>query len=172
MYFKKQKNSFYRFLLFPLTLTLILFLSSLTAYGASSETDIPVRVGVLAKRGTDFCRSKWNPTIDYLSEHIEGYSFSLLPLTFKQIESAVDKQEIDFLLTNPGYYVAMEVRKHVERIATLINKGPDGRPIIMFGGVVVSLTTRNDINEFKDLVGKRFVGRSRYRDRQKPVSYW
>ena len=116
MHFEKQKNSPYRSLLFSSTLILILLLSSLTAYGSSTKTDIPVRIGVLAKRGADFCRNKWTPTIDYLSEHIEGYSFSLLPLTFKQIEPAVDKQEVDFLLANPGYYVAMEVRKHVERI--------------------------------------------------------
>ncbi len=99
----KQKNSPYNSLLFPLTLILILFLSSLTAYGASTETDIPVRIGVLAKRGADYCRSKWTPTIDYLSANIEGYSFSLQPLTFKQIEPAVEKQEIDFLHSTDHY---------------------------------------------------------------------
>jgi len=157
MHSEKQKNSPYRSLLFSLTLILILLLSSLTAYGSSTKTDIPVRIGVLAKRGADFCRNKWTPTIDYLSEHIEGYSFSLLPLTFKQIEPAVEKQEVDFLFANPSYYVVMEVREHVERIATLINKDSDDRPVLEFGGVVVSLTERNDINKFKDLVGKRFV---------------
>ena len=68
-----------------------------------------VKIGVLAKRGTDFCQQKWSPTANYLSDQIDGYDFAIVPLKFEQVVLAIKKQEVDFILANPALYVDLEV---------------------------------------------------------------
>ena len=67
--------------------------------------DKQVKIGVLAKRGAEHCLQKWSATAEYLSQNISGYSFSIVPLNFDQVIPATEKSEIDFVLTNPAYYV-------------------------------------------------------------------
>ncbi|GAG17554.1 unnamed protein product, partial [marine sediment metagenome] len=45
-----------------------------------SERRIPVKIGVLAKRGPERCLEKWGPTSEYLSAEIRGRSFTIVPL--------------------------------------------------------------------------------------------
>jgi len=50
----------------------------------------------------------------------------------------------------------MEVRYRVSRIVTL-NKVAEGKLLNKFGGVVFTLKGRNDINQFNDLIDKKFL---------------
>ena len=55
----------------------------LCASPVSAEKDpVPVRIGVLAKRGLERCIAKWGATADYLTKEIPGYTFSIVPLDF------------------------------------------------------------------------------------------
>ncbi len=116
-----------------------------------------VKIGVLAKRGTDFCQQKWSPTANYLSDQIDGYDFAIVPLKFEQVVLAIKKQEVDFILANPALYVDLEVKEKVERVVTLVNKDAEGQPQDEFAGAIVTRAARNDIKGLPDLVGKRFI---------------
>jgi len=130
----------------------LLFIFSYNTY-AASET---IRIGVLSHRGYDKTLKVWSPLANYLSEKLSVYNFEIIPLDFSVIELTVASEGVDFLIVNPGIYVNMEVRYRVSRIVTL-NKVAEGKLLNKFGGVVFTLKGRNDINQFNDLIDKKFL---------------
>ncbi len=125
---------------------------SLSDSGQSTD----VRIGVLAKRGTAICLKRWGPTAEYLTEAVPGHRFSIVPLAFSEINPAVAKGEVDFILANPSIYVELEIRHGIRRIATMVNRVGD-KETIQFGGVVFRRKDREGIHTLNDLRGKRFA---------------
>ena len=126
---------------------LLLLLINLPGLAATS-----VKIGVLSHRGDANTLKQWSPTADYLTESIEDYQFVIVPLNFEQMDEAVAQGKVDFLLTNPGIYVSMEIRHRISRIATM-NNLVDGHKTNQFGGVIFTLSSRNDINDLRDIRG-------------------
>jgi two-component system sensor histidine kinase TtrS len=112
-------------------------------------------VGVLAHRGVDTAIRMWTPTVDYLSEQISDYEFRLVPLDLQETRSALERGELDFILTNPGHYVELEAGYDITRIATLKNVR-QGRAFKEFGAVIFTRAGRADIHALADLRGKIF----------------
>jgi hypothetical protein len=52
----------------------------LCAVNLAQAGDQTARIGVLAKRGTEKCMQQWSATAEYLSDAIEGYAFTIVPL--------------------------------------------------------------------------------------------
>jgi two-component system sensor histidine kinase TtrS len=98
----------------------------------------------------------WGPTAAYLSEAVPDHSFSIIPLDFQEIGSAVERRKVDFVLANTSIYVQLEAQYGVSRIATLMNKSPRGT-FKVFGGVIFCRADRADIKELRDLKGKSFA---------------
>lgn len=135
-----------------------LILSILTAASlcAHAQPDI-IRIGVLAKRGTERCLEKWGPTADYLTEHIPEHRFEIVPLNFQEIFIAAENESVNFILTNPSIYVELDVRFKAMRIATLNNLGPLGNPCSVFGGVILFRKDRIAEPTWNDLRKKRIA---------------
>ena len=152
-------NKMQTFILKCLLLLLVVTISPLSPIATSAvhAEDKQMKIGILAKRGAEHCLQKWSATAEYLSQNISGYSFSIVPLNFDKIIPATEKGEIDFALTNPAYYVSMEINQKVDRLATLINRDIYDKPMSTFGGVVFTQVNRQDIISLRDLVGKKFV---------------
>ncbi len=115
-----------------------------------------VKVGVMVIRGVEKTRQKWQSTIDYLSQNIPGYNFQLVPLYFDNIEKPIANKQVNFVLLNPGMYVELEWLYGARRIATLQNLHL-GQPYTQFGAVIFRHADRTDIQELKDLKGKKFM---------------
>lgn len=127
----------------------------------TADTEAPssvrtIHIGILAKQGADICLQRWNPTAEYLDQKLPDYDFAIRPLTFDEIQSAVELEEIDFILANPAYYVSIADRYNVQRIATLQNY-VNGKPSIEFGSVIFTRSDNEDIKTIDDLRGKRFM---------------
>ncbi|MEM6613935.1 MAG: PhnD/SsuA/transferrin family substrate-binding protein, partial [Cyanobacteria bacterium P01_C01_bin.72] len=122
---------------------------------ANSETKM-VKVGVMAIRGVEKARQQWQPTIDYLSQNIPNHNFKLEPLKFTDLEESIVTEQVDFVLLNPGMYVELEWVYGVRRIATLQNLRL-GKPYTQFGAVILRHQDRRDLQELKDLKGKKFM---------------
>ncbi len=137
-----------------LTWSLVLLCSG-GAFGAAEETK-PVRIGVLAKRGTQRCLEKWGPTADYLTEQIPGYRFAVTPLGHNQVYAAVERGEADFILANPSFYVTLERLYGARRIVTLKNLDL-AKAHTAYAGVIFRRSGRTDLRELRDLKGKRFM---------------
>ncbi|MFO8083748.1 MAG: PhnD/SsuA/transferrin family substrate-binding protein, partial [Desulfobacterales bacterium] len=115
-----------------------------------------IKIGALAKRGVEQCLLQWNPTAEYLSGKIEGFSFEIVPLGYDEINEAVAKGEVDFVLANPAFYVAMERWHDANRIATLKNRC-ENLECIQYGGVIFRRKDRDGIRTLEDLRGKRVM---------------
>lgn len=112
-------------------------------------------IGVLAYNGKQQALNRWQPTADFLSKKITDSKFRIVPLSLDEGINAINKQEIDFILTNPGHYVRLEVNFGVTRIATFLNRYQD-QTLKYFS---VAIFTRQDtgIKNLKDLKGRTFA---------------
>jgi signal transduction histidine kinase len=115
------------------------------------------KIGVLTQHGPGKCLAKWGPTAEYLSEKIEGWSFTIEPLTSEQVHHAVENRDIDFVLATSSLYVELEVFHNAGRIATLRNTYPKGTHTY-FGGVLFCKSDRDDIRILNDIKGKSLIG--------------
>jgi len=115
-----------------------------------------IRIGVLSHRGDQFTLNAWNPTATYLANQLPDYDFEIVPLDFDEVDKAVSKNEVDFILVNPGIYVNLEYRHRVSRLATMHNlRGDDTYKV--FGGVIFTRNDRKDIMRLENLRGKSFM---------------
>ncbi len=120
---------------------------------AATDETATVKIGVLARRGSEACLQEWSATAQYLSEGIPGTSFTILPLSFQEIATAVNDARVDFIIANPYVYVELQNLYGVSRMATLKRLTPHG-DTPLFGGIIFCLTDRRNINSLKDLKGR------------------
>ncbi len=66
-----------------------------------------IKIGVLAKRGSEHCLSKWSPTAEYLTRSLPGKTFEIVPIDFGSIAKKVKESSIDFILANSSFYVEL-----------------------------------------------------------------
>ncbi|QKT02836.1 diguanylate cyclase [Ectothiorhodospiraceae bacterium 2226] len=115
-----------------------------------------VRIGVLAHRGSEAALYAWRPTAAYLTRTIPGREFIVVPLTNSTIGPAVAQGHVDFVITNPGSYAALEAHHGVTRLLTLRNLR-QGQSYTRFGAVIFTRADRTDIASLADLRGKSFM---------------
>ncbi|WP_127478221.1 PAS domain S-box protein [Sulfurivermis fontis] len=133
----------------------LLFMSCLLATLAQAAP-LEVKIGVLAWRGPEQTLRMWEPTATYLTQHVAGYRFVIVPLAFDRLLPAVASGDVDFVLANSSYYPEMELRYGASRIVTLRNRDA-GHAYTHFGGVIFTRAERADLREVTDLKGKSFM---------------
>jgi len=108
-------------------------------------------IGVLAFEGKEQALARWKPTADYLTQSILHHRFKIVPMTHQEIEYALVKKQINFIVTNPGHYVQLETVFSASRIATFVSH-QNGAALKKFSSVVF---TRSDSDKKKlsDLKG-------------------
>ena len=117
-----------------------------------------INIGVLALRGKNNTHQKWDATAKLLSQKIDGYHFNIVPLGFSEIDGALARRSVDFLLANSSIYVNMEQKHQIGRIATLKRKTPNSDdPVSIFGGVIFTKKDTKNITCVHDLKGKTFA---------------
>jgi two-component system sensor histidine kinase TtrS len=131
-------------------LALIVVLLGWPAPPAVAAANTEVTVGVLAFRGDENARQRWEQTTDYLTAALPGYEFRLVPLDLHKMHEGLENGKLDFILTNPGNYVELEAKYGITRIATLKNVR-QGQAYKEFGAVIFTRADRNDIRELRDL---------------------
>ncbi len=117
-----------------------------------------IKIGVLNNQATSKAAviRLWEPTADYLAMKLPGYDFEVVPLGFYEIEQAVGKGKVDFILTNPGIFVNLAARDWVSPLATINNVIGD-ESYSVFGGVIFTRSENDSIQALDDLKGKRVI---------------
>ncbi|MCC2113284.1 MAG: PhnD/SsuA/transferrin family substrate-binding protein [Hyphomicrobiales bacterium] len=115
-------------------------------------------IGVLAHRGDAAARDRWQKTVDRLNADIEGWEFSMLPLSLAGVDEALVNGTIDFLLTNPGHFGMIADTYRLTPIASL-RTDRAGAPTTgnRYGAVILVRADRTDIRSLIDLRGKTFA---------------
>jgi len=146
---------FYQFIFIFLS-TSLSFQTGVVAEPKQPFVDEQVVIGVLAYRGTKRTLNRWMPTADYLNSNVPGYQFVIKPLDHKSMREAVERNQLDFILTNPGHYVDLEATYGITRLATLNNLRV-GRGVKQFGAVIFTRTQNKNLQSINDMKGKSMM---------------
>ena len=115
-----------------------------------------VKIGILAFRSKAETIKEWTPTINYLHTIESKDTFTMIPLTYPEINNAVKNNKLDFVITNSGHYVYLESMYNISRIATMM-RYKNGHWIDRFGGVIFTRADRDDIKTADDLKNKKIA---------------
>ncbi len=119
---------------------------------------INVKIGVLSKRGNENTYKRWNTLTQYLNDSLEQYHFEITPLDFTELEIAIAKEKVDFVITNPTYYAYLEDQYRILRVATLLNSYASLKHNLKrFGGVIITQKNNDNIHTLKDLESRSFA---------------
>ncbi|MEJ2425207.1 MAG: PhnD/SsuA/transferrin family substrate-binding protein [Candidatus Thiodiazotropha sp.] len=132
----------------------ILLCSALMLSASANAGDY--KIGILAKNGATKAMSTWGGLGKYLTEHVPGDSFTIVPLDFTEVMPAIEESKVDYFLVNSSMFVTAKVKYGCEAIATMINSR-QGKPLQSFGGVIFTYVDRDDINSIADIKGKKFM---------------
>jgi len=134
----------------------VYFILLFITFSNLSATTIHYKIGVLSLSKKEQTLKKWEQTAKHLSNKIPNSIFTIIPMTYNEINFAMINSKIDFLLTNPAHYIIHEKEVHLFRLATVIYS-KNGHDISSFGGVIVTLKENNKINTIKDLKNKKIA---------------
>ncbi|MCL2636667.1 MAG: PhnD/SsuA/transferrin family substrate-binding protein, partial [Betaproteobacteria bacterium] len=123
----------------------------------AADDKAPLRIGVLSFRERSATDRQWGPLARYLGEQIPGQRFELRSLFLDEITRAVERDELDFVLTHPEHYVHLRaLHGGLAPIATLATSA-NHRALSYLGGVIIRRSDRNDIATLADLRGARIA---------------
>ncbi|MBU3695491.1 MAG: sensor histidine kinase [Rhodocyclaceae bacterium] len=120
---------------------------------ASKVSGSEVAIGVFAYQGERAAASDWLPVIRYLNHALPDHHFRLDQYDAAGLRQAIGENRVDLVITNPGYYVTMEVEFGISRIATLDTE--DSHPARALGSVVLARADQPRLQYLSDLAGKR-----------------
>lgn len=115
-----------------------------------------VRIGILAFRGNEEAERTWGPTIAQLQRAMPDHQFELIPGSAPFLTAAVANHRLDFLITNPGHYLELEINYSAEAIAT--EQRMDGTPTSeSVAATIIVPAESSDIYQLTDFKGKRLA---------------
>ncbi len=138
--------------------TLIFFSPYSFAAHENDDQKAVIRIAVLAYKGKAAAVESWQAHINFLNERLPKYEFQLVPLSYTndELNNAVRNHDVDFVITNPGNYIELELEGHIAHMATRRMRGPAGI-LSNFGGTAITQPNRDDITRYDDLDGKTIL---------------
>jgi two-component system sensor histidine kinase TtrS len=134
----------------------LLGLQFVLAPPAAGEDEPLVRIGVLAYRGPDETGTSWSDLPARLAKAIPDHRFEIQELSGTKIAEAVERNELEFVLTNSTQYVSLAADFGIRRIATVIL--PENLTQQQaIGSAILTLANRDDIKQLADLRRKRIA---------------
>lgn len=112
--------------------------------------DPVIHLGVLDWRDEAKTTSNWQPTLAAFKHYLPNKQLQLHQLSLKGIEQALAEQRLDYLITNPGHYVALSQIYPLAPLATLNNPFFD-KPQQAIGSVVLVLAENKHLRSWQDL---------------------
>lgn len=119
--------------------------------GTASAADL--RIGVLAWLDASEAEIQWAPFVAALQAQLPQHRLIARHMDLGQMSEAIGRGELDFVVTNPGHYVALEARHGITRIATQVSVS-ERNPAHVVGSAVVVLAGRQELQTLQDLKGR------------------
>lgn len=137
---------FPKFSLTRLAYFLVLLLAAYSPAAPAAE----IRIGVLAWMGSEEAEVQWSPLLESLAQRLPAHHFSLRRLDLAGLAGALKRDEVDFVVTNPGHYVTLEAGYGITRIATQV-AAAEKDPAHVVGSAVIVRAERVELRELQDL---------------------
>ena len=142
---KVLKKHPYKQLSTYIAITICMFLLSPGAIAKS------ISIAVLAPYGEAYTYKAWQPTIDYLQQHIPEHQFKLLaiePSNVDRLKKMVADQQIDFSIVQPITFAELHLENKATAILSMVGASKSSK----FGSVVFSRHDSNitSINHIKN----------------------
>ena len=112
-----------------------------------------VRIGVLAFRPKPQTLEQWRPLCELLSHELPQYDFVVEALTYPELNEAVSKSQLDFVLTNSGNYILLKKRFGLSSPLSTIAVNEQGIKVTQFAGVIFTRSS-GKIDTLKQVKGK------------------
>lgn len=110
-------------------------------------------VGVLAMRGEVSTRTHWQPLETLLNQQIPGEQFHIQPLDLQQMQEAVNRGTVQFVVTNPAQFVQLNSHAALRWLASL-RSTRGGKATSNVIGSAVLVRRDSGIGNAHDLIGK------------------
>lgn len=135
-----------------LVLRLLLLCLLGIVFTAAAEKNLTI--GVLAFRGKPQTLQKWQPLTEYLNRVLPEYHFDLQVYSYEELEAAVERRQVDFVLTHAAHYVQVSAMSSLSSpLATVIEREKN-QPMPVYAGAIITRADRQDIKQLADLKGK------------------
>ena len=141
-------------LFFPWLLGAAELPNEITEDNTTFESRPVVRIGVLAFRPKPQTLEQWRPLGVLLSQAIPQYDFVVEALTYPEFNEAVEKVQLDFVLTNSGNYILLKKRFGLTSPLATLGINEHGKKATHFGGVIFTAAKTQTINTLHDIKGK------------------
>ncbi len=106
--------------------------------------------GVYVNRSNAEAVARWSPLATQLEAAL-GTPVRLLPLTQGEMETAVRRNQVDVLLTNPAHYVRLRQSYPMTGVLATLVEEEGGVLTSAFGGVIFTRTDQTAFNTLRDL---------------------
>ncbi|WMY76077.1 tetrathionate respiration histidine kinase TtrS [Buttiauxella selenatireducens] len=110
-------------------------------------------IGILAMRGEVLTRSHWQPLERLLNQQIPGEQFHIQALDLHQMQEAVNRKTVQFVVTNPAQFVQLNSHSPLRWLASL-RSGRGGQAASNVIGSVILTRRDSGIENVHDLIGK------------------
>ena len=124
---------------------------------STTQSEKTARIGVLAFRGLKAMRIHWQPLADYLSAYVPNWQFELVPMNLVSAPQKIERNRLNFVITNPGHYVDLTERFGLSALSTRERlSNTDNHHLSEFGAVIF---VRKDsmIRSLEELRSKRIA---------------
>jgi PAS domain S-box-containing protein len=134
-----------------MVLLMALWLGPLTALAELR----PLTLGVFAYRDAITTQARWQPLVEHLSRVLGDRRVELRALDLEEIEAALARNDLDFVFTNPSHFIRLKERSALSGAIATVVPLADGKPVQALGGVILTRSDRDDINQLADLRSKQ-----------------
>lgn len=133
---------------------LLAFLIGMAAPCSLLHAAEPVKIGVLAFRPKPQTLAQWQPLASALKRAMPERDFVVEAFTYPELENAVAKHQLDFVLTNASHYVLLSQRGGLSAPLATLQQDEHGQAISTFGGVIFCRADIPGLDSLHDLKGK------------------
>lgn len=117
-----------------------------------------VSVGVLDERMTDADITFWTKTANRLTQQITEHQFTIKPMGYECLTNAIQKKQLDFVITSPAHLVALEA-DGARALATLQTQA-QGQAQDRFGATLIALQNRDDLTDLSNGQDQSIIART------------
>ena len=132
-------------------LCLLLFIYCLLGGRVIAQAELlPVHIGILDWRAADDFQQQWLAPLASLQQQLPAHQLEIHPMTLAELDAALQSQQLDFVITNPGHYVALSSHYDLAPLASLAHFHAD-IPLHHVGSVLLVRHDRSELQDFSTI---------------------